>query len=191
MSNKQLLALVVAAAVLYAVWKARSGQPADSGIVPAGALDWAASPGQDAAYWALMSSGNPSTPGSARAGAATVTPGTMTQWLGSVFPGLSQAWVAPSRGTNPIALPSNGPPGALVLPGPVSPAQPTPQSAVESTSPWLPQNFTLPAPVSPIPWATGLTELDPIASLMVGSGDFIDAVARPAGDVSALRTVNG
>src|SRR5678815_2837138 len=133
MSNKQLIALAVAVAVLYAVWRARHGQQAEPGIVPAGALDWAASPGQDAAYWALMSSGNPSAPGSLRTGGGHVTPGTMTQWLGSLFPGFA-SWSAPTAGTNPIALPSNGPAGALVLPGPVSPAQPTPPSAVESTS---------------------------------------------------------
>lgn len=180
MSNRQFLALAVAATVLYVIWRHRQQAQPAPGIVPA-SLDWAASPAQDAAYWALMASGNPSVPASSRAGAATVTPGTLTQWLGRLFPGYADNWHAPAAGVNPIALPSNGPAGALVLPGPVPPQQPTPQSAVESSSPWLPSDFVLPSPVSPLPWAQALTEIDPLAALSIGSGDFIDAVTVPAG----------
>lgn len=172
MSNKTIIAVVAAAAVLYLVWR-RTQAMAQPALVPQSLLDWAASPSQDAAYWALMSGGTPSTAGST--GAGSVTPGTMTQWLGHLFPGAPQAWGAPNAATNPLLQSPAGPPGATIPPNPVPPQQPTPQSAVQSSSPWLPSDFALLAPVSSSPWATDLTLGAPLASLVVGSGDFIDA----------------
>lgn len=180
MSNRTLITLGVAAVLLYIVWKKQHEAPAAAPqLVSNNLLDWAASPAQDAAYWSLMSGGSPSPAGTH--GAAAVTPGTMTQWLGSIFPGYRNAWSAPNAATNPQLQAVAGPPGAFAFPGPVVPAQPTPQSAVESTSPWLPSDFALPAPVSASAWASELTLNDPLAALLVGSGSTIDAVATVPG----------
>lgn len=180
MSNRTLVTVAAVAVVLYVLYRHRMAEPAtDAGIVPPNALDWAASPAQDAAYWSLMATGLPSVPGEVREGRATVTPGVMTQWLGRIFPGYVNHWTAPRAATNPVEQLSSASPGATILPGPVPPQQPTPQSAVESSSPWLPNAFVLPAPVAAQPWATELTVDDPLAALLVGGGT-IDAVQVPA-----------
>lgn len=176
MNNRTLIALGVTAAVLYLVWQ-RSRQPAQAQLVPAQLLDWAASPQQDAAYWALMSGGTPSTAGST--GTGTTTPGTLTQWLGRVFGGTVGAWKAPNAATNPIAQTSSAQPGAVVLPGPLPPEVPTPQSAVQSSSPYLPASFMLAAPVSSSAWALDATLADPLGALLIGGGDFIDVQQTP------------
>jgi len=183
MSNRTLI-LIAAAVALYLLWKHQQEQGDASAqppaIVPQHLLDWSPSPMQRADYWSGAAGFSPSQPGAQRAGGAAVTPGTMTQWLGSVFPGVGR-WDAPNAATDPVLQPAAGPPGAFVTPGPVSPQQPTPQSAVQSTSPYLPQDFTLETPVSSSPWASDLTLHDPLSVLLVGSGDYIDAVVVPAG----------
>lgn len=171
MNTRTIVVLGATAAILYLVWRSQQ-QRTSPQLVSTGLLDWAASPEQDAAYWALMSGGTPSAAGSQ--GTGDVTPGTMTRWLGSLFAGSPFAWSAPNAATNPQLQPVSAPPGATILPGPVPPQQPTPQSAVQSSSPWLPASFRMAAPVSVNAWAQDLTLLDPLGALLIGSGDTID-----------------
>lgn len=174
MNNRTLIAVGLAAVVLYLVWQRQRAASGSGQLVPTSLLDWSPSPAQDAAWWAANSGGTPSAAGSSGDGA--VTPGTMTEWLGRIFPGYTKAWSAPNAATNPLQQLSAAPAGASVPPYPVPPQQPTPQSAVQSSSPYLPQAFALAAPVSSLPWATELTLLDPLAVLGLGGGDYIDAV---------------
>lgn len=176
MKQNTLIAVLAVAVIAYLVWRRQQGlQPLNP--ESENTNDLVLSPAERTQYWSVHASGDPSTAGSQ--GAGQVTPGTLTQWLGRVFGGSVSPWGAPNAATNPqLQLPA-GPPGAFVPPGPTPPQQPTPQSAVQSTSPYLPDNLRLAAPVSSSAWAQALSFNDPYAVLLAG-GDFIDVQLEPS-----------
>jgi len=183
-SNRTLLALVAAGAVLYLVWRARQAGAQPLFAASQNINDLIQSPEQRSAYWALMASGVPSEAGSR--GAGTTTPGTITAWLGRVFPGGLFAYSGPSAGTGAKEQTSSALAGAFVAPGPVPPSSPTGQSAVESSSRWLPESLRLASPASSNPWFTNLTFDDPLAVVQLG-GDFIDVKVLPESDLIPTR----
>lgn len=77
-----------------------------------------------------------------------------------------------ARGSQ-VAMPSS-PGGKAARPGPAAPGMPTPQSAVESSSPWLPATMQLAAPLAANRWYFGLSAVDPAIAVAAGSGGIID-----------------
>jgi hypothetical protein len=169
--------LILGALGLAVVRKATAAPVVAPDVVSQAELDWIPEPQQDAAYWALVSGGPPSAAGSRGAGEVTPTV-KMIPRISSLFPGERFAWDAPNAGTGLFRVPSFAPPGATITPGPVPPAQPTPQSAVEPSSPWLPDDLRLVAPLAANPWFFELSASDPFAA--VASGGFIDVEAVAA-----------
>lgn len=169
--------LILGALGVAVIRRASAPAPVAPDVVSQAELDWIPEPQQDAAYWALVSGGSPSPAGSR--GAGVVTPAVkMIPHVSSLFPGNTSAWDAPNAGTGLFRVPSFAPPGATITPGPVPPAQPTPQSAVEPSSPWLPDDLRLVAPLAANPWFFELSAADPFAA--VASGGFIDVEAVAA-----------
>lgn len=166
MDKKTVAVIVIAAGIAYIVW--RNNRPAQerniNQLVP--------TPEQDANWWAIMAGQTPSLAGSN--GAGEVNPVTkLIGGLAAAFRGESAAWSAPNAGTGPF-VPSNGPAGLSVPGQPVSPGQPTPQSAVSSSSPYLSPNLALPVPLQMNPWIGQLSMSNPIAAFQYGGASYID-----------------
>lgn len=185
MDKTTWIALAVAAGVLYLVYRAKMN---DTPLNPASenTVHNIASPEQDAAYWAIFSGGTPSPAGSTGAGETTPAIKIIDR-VSALFRGELGAWGAPNAGEGAYQVPSFSPPGATVLPGPVPPGQPTPQSATDSSSPWVPNDLTLAYPLAANPWFFELSEKAPGSSIALKNG-FIDVehVSEPV----TLDTVN-
>lgn len=173
MRANTVVAIAAAAAVLFLIWRARQNQNTGTPTIATAAdVDWIPDPEADAAWWAINSGGTPSPAGSR--GAGVVTPSSkLIESISQAFPGNLFAWSSPNANTNPVQQKSFSPPGATILPGPVPPAQPTPQGPTESTSPWLPAGLDLRAPVAASPWFMELSLADPYA-LLAYKGGYID-----------------
>jgi hypothetical protein len=172
MTQKQLVTLALVAGLVVLIYRRRQ-QLASLPLNPESEQinGLVATPEEDAAWWAFRSGGSPSAAGSR--GAGEVNPVTkLLDNISRVFAGEVVAWGAPNAATGPAQL-SFSPPGATIPPGPVPPGQPTPQGATESSSPWLPSDLALAAPLSANPWMMELSASDPW-SIIAGGGGFID-----------------
>lgn len=115
-------------------------------------VDWSPSPDAAEAYWRIMGRGTDP----AMSTSGDTTRGTVGPMTSMLLPGgalqrvslpfalaLQGRWSAPRAGERPSGgvspTSSSALPGVSPVPLPVSPAQPTPQSAVSSSSPFLPR----------------------------------------------------
>ncbi len=149
---------------------------------------------ENAQHWADTAHGDPSRAGSRGAGA---TPGPASQYLkgrgivsGPVAP-FPYAWSAPTAGRGPEQKPS-WPGGILPNPGPFPPAsgdRAYAQSPVRTSSPFLPDDLALIAPLASNSWFYNLSGVDPYVALAAGSGGYIDV--QRVDPLAALRSATG
>lgn len=166
------------AVLLSARRRAAAGEPLLMNPASRNINDNVASANQNAAFWAIQSGGNPSIPGQTNA-RGIVTPATAALWSrpGGNFGGNAGVWKAPNAGVTAVSMQPLAPRGMITRLGPVPPGAPTPQSAVQSSSPWLPTDLRLVAPLAANPWYYELSRSNPFIALAAGSGGYID-VAR-------------
>jgi hypothetical protein len=137
-------------------------------------VQWAMTPTQQEAYWRYMGRGE--TPSMQTAG--TVTRGTVSPQTSILKPGgvlqtvrvplalgWPVPWAAPAGGWrlpgSSVPVKPGGPAGLILPPQPVPPGQPTPQSAVQSNSPWLLREFAFAHAWSDSRWVQPASALNP------------------------------
>jgi hypothetical protein len=175
------MALAIAGGLAWLSWRqlqAVGGTIGGGGILAASDV-FLPSAGAWRAHWAGLAGGSPSMDLGADA-AAGVQPTVvyMAGPPGRRLPASPHIWTAPARGTGPGLVPSD-PGGRPVLPGPLPPGSPTPQSAVESSSPFLPADLSFLMPLAANRWYFGLSAVDPRLSVAAGSGGMVDVKRIP------------
>lgn len=130
-----------------------------------------ASPEQNSSFWARHASGIPTTQ-TGPSDTGVVTPANTLTRGGSpliIYAGQRAAWNSPRAGVRASQAMTAIPTGRVILPGPVTPGAPSPQSPVASTSPYVtPSTLVMSAPLPISHWFQGMNPSAAFAG-MVGS----------------------
>lgn len=134
--------------------------------------DNVASAEQNTNYWARHATGARPTTQTGQSDTGVVTPANTLTRGGSplvIYGGQRAAWSMPRAGVVAGQYQSPRPLGRVILPGPVTPGAPSPQSPVASTSPFItPKSLTMDAPMPIAHWFQNMNPSSAFA-MQVGS----------------------